>query len=541
MLVYANNLRFVGTKAEEVVFKAIGAWLKEQVGFGLHPDQLRRDGEYEGVRGTVRSSLRVYSTEEDTPRLYSWVLRFPDENVYGRRWVAEAGVKATTGSLELSCVVKVDESSTLAAAPVTASQPRLIRYVIKNIQAAPEAQLDNSIVGIAARRVGTELESYRSLLEEIDSPQRIYPIVLVSPTRAGTYLIEAPELQRRLVGLAQVIEVAKDFDSYEMTRILGKQKSAWGGAINILQPPTHAGIVRGRYFLADAIEGWGSQNDRSAHILAWVTNTTNLTQLLQHVRPEGVMQLALRRKMQIARARSEDLNPAQIRQALDDATRQVAEQARLADELLEEMARLENALSDTKAELEDAIDTLGRREYDIQALKDQLGRASGASIGAVDIEALLELASRNDCPSPSDCLAIIERLYGDKCIILPSAKKSAENSHRFVYGRQLLDMLRRLVTEYRDKLISGGDSEARKVFGKNEFAAKESETVMNNGAMKRERQFEYDGNQLYMFRHLKIGVDDDATKTIRVHFHWDSAKQKVIIGYCGGHLTISSR
>jgi hypothetical protein len=50
VLVYANTLSFRGGGAEAAVFKAIGAWLKEQLGFGLHPDQLRMDGEFAGTR-----------------------------------------------------------------------------------------------------------------------------------------------------------------------------------------------------------------------------------------------------------------------------------------------------------------------------------------------------------------------------------------------------------------------------------------------------------------------------------------------------------
>jgi hypothetical protein len=39
-----------------------------------------------------------------------------------------------------------------------------------------------------------------------------------------------------------------------------------------------------------------------------------------------------------------------------------------------------------------------------------------------------------------------------------------------------------------------------------------------------------------MLRHLKIGVGDDLTKTIRVHFHWDADREKIVIGHCGEHL-----
>ena len=41
---------------------------------------------------------------------------------------------------------------------------------------------------------------------------------------------------------------------------------------------------------------------------------------------------------------------------------------------------------------------------------------------------------------------------------------------RFIYGRDLLDLLMRLVTTYRDQLMDGGDSKARRVFGKSEYA-----------------------------------------------------------------------
>ena len=38
--------------------------------------------------------------------------------------------------------------------------------------------------------------------------------------------------------------------------------------------------------------------------------------------------------------------------------------------------------------------------------------------------------------------------------------------NNFIYGRQLLELLKRLVTAYRDALMDGGDNKARSVFGK---------------------------------------------------------------------------
>jgi len=541
MLVYANHLSFQGTGAEEAIFKAIGAWLKEQLGFGLHPDQLKQESEFNGYRGDLRSWLRIYATSEEEPELYVWVLKTPDETVRGRQWIVEVGVKSYHGAFELSCIVKTEEHSTLVAtSAVTASQPRLIRYVVNNIEKAHDTDFAPSVSGVAVKTVGQDRDSYRALLVEIERRDRDCPVVLVSPTSDGEYLLNAAELQQRLIGLAQVVQVSSEFNSYEMVEVLGQPRSAWGGAVNILNSPTQTGFVRGRFFLTKAIGEWGNtQNERITQVLAWVTNNTNVSRLRKRIRPEGVMQLALRRRLQAVRARGGQMDAAQLREELDKASQVLAEQAEWVSTLEDDNSALESELSDTKVRLADERENLRNQNFVIQSLKSQLGDAGGGRTSQLDGEGLLSLACRPDSPSPLECIEVIESLYGDKCIVLESAKESASDMEFFASGRRLLDMLRRLVTEYRKRLLEAGDSEARKVFTNNEYAARESETVMGNKSMRRQRTFEYDGKSIEMFRHLKIGVDDDLAKTIRVHFHWDPEREIIVIGHCGPHRDIS--
>ena len=99
MLVYANRLRVQGSEAESAVFKAIGGWLKEQLGFGLRPDQLKQDGEYNGNRGELRSRLRIHGCFDGEPALCAWVLKHADNDVQGRQWIVEVGVKKSAGTL----------------------------------------------------------------------------------------------------------------------------------------------------------------------------------------------------------------------------------------------------------------------------------------------------------------------------------------------------------------------------------------------------------------------------------------------------------
>jgi hypothetical protein len=251
------------------------------------------------------------------------------------------------------------------------------------------------------------------------------------------------------------------------------------------------------------------------------------------------MQLALRRRLQTVRARGAQMDAAQLRDELEKASKLVTEQAEWISTLEDDNALFQSDLSDTRAKLADEQDNFKKQNFVIQSLKSQLENAGGGRTSEIDADSLLNLACRPDPPTPFECIEVIQSLYGDRCIVLESARDSAREMGRFIYGRQLLDLLKRLVTDYRQTLMEGGDNEARKIFGKNEYAAKESETVMANKAMRRQRTFEYEGEQVEMFRHIKIGVDDDVTRTIRVHFHWDAEREKIVIGHCGEHLAVS--
>ena len=542
MLVYANHFSIQGADAAEAIFKAVGRWMKEQLGFGLHPAQMRQEGQFNGYRGEKRSRLLVHATDEDDPALYAWVLKNPDDQVRGRQWVTELGFKKYEKEITISCVAKTDERSTLVAkSPVMASRPRVIAYIVKNVQNAEEALFASSVGALEVKTVGNDLDSYRALQEEIQRPERRCPLVLVSPTREGEYLLNVETLQDKLIGLGQVVEVCGGFNSYDMERMLGQQHSAWNGAVNVIYTPMPTGDIRTRLFLADEIRELGeTHNDLLAHLLAWVTNNTNISRLHQHVRPEGVIQLALRRRTQAARAKSEQMDVSQLRMALEVTAKQTDEYAELFDELLDEHSQLETQIAELKEDRDEAKRSAATKAYVIGSLKDQLSRARGVGSTEIDATELIEMACRYESLLPLECLDLIEKAYGDLCIVLPSARKSAEEMDRFIEGRELLGLLKKLVTDYRSKLMAGGDSQARKVFGKNEYAAKESETVMTNKVMVRQRTFAYEGEEVQMFRHLKFGVDDDVTRTIRVYFHWDSGKGKIVIGHCGKHLSVSS-
>lgn len=547
MLVYANRLQVHGEASESVVFRAIGGWLKEQLGFGLHPAQLLSSEVHKGQRGELRSRLQIVSCYEGEPALCAWILKHGDAAVRGRRWTVEVGVKKSGGTLDVSCVVKTDEGSTLVSTPVDASQPRVVQYIYNNVLDAKDAAFAKAVPGEVLRTIGEDRDSYRAFSYDIHRRDRDAAIVLVSPTREGAYLVRPTALQKTLIGLANVVQVLPGSNTYEMAEELGRRMSAWDGAVNVLSVPSPSGEVRSRLFLSGEIRTWGENPQRISRVLAWVTVTTNVPRLRERVRPEGVRLLATRRRMEQRRAAAIKMKEAEGRQALIEASKQAEKEQERAfegfaeenEDLLNEISRLEDELLDTQDELRDTQDEIRRKNYELSSVKSQLSTVGTDEGIDVDPAPLLRLVARKGQPSPLECLDIIERYHRDKCTVLDSARRSARKSP-FINGCELLDLLIRLVTKYRAGLLDGGDGTARLVFGKNEYAAKESETVTANPAMRRRRTFSYDGRPVEMFRHLKIGIADDPTQTIRVHFHWDGTRRKIVIGHCGEHLPVAS-
>ncbi len=170
-------------------------------------------------------------------------------------------------------------------------------------------------------------------------------------------------------------------------------------------------------------------------------------------------------------------------------------------------------------------------------LRAREGRLEGEGQRA-ELSPIVELIPRlvRD-PSLTDSLNCIERCFPERVLVLESARKAAAGSAEFRKGHKAFDLLWKLATEYWERLqISGaGDSDAKSVFGSN-YAPRESDKLSKGG--KRQRTFDYDGKAVLMEKHLKIGVADNPSDTLRVHFEWVAEEKRIVIGHCGRHLAL---
>jgi hypothetical protein len=192
--------------------------------------------------------------------------------------------------------------------------------------------------------------------------------------------------------------------------------------------------------------GIGAREKRISQMPTRVTTTANILRLRKRDTPKGVTQLALRRSAQAVCKRCFQMEVNQLREEIDKASRVAAKQAEWISVLEDGNTGLESELSQAKARLAEESENLKEKNFVIQSLKKRLESTGGGRASNVEAESLLGLVCRPDPPTPLECIELIESTYGDKCIVLESAKDSARAMNLFSYGRRLLDMLRRLVT-----------------------------------------------------------------------------------------------
>ncbi len=525
MLVYANTLKFEGKNSEKELFCALAGWFLRKTGKKLRISELKKSGKF----NFEDSRLSIETATETPPYLYSLIFKHGDNIVRGRQWIVEIGIQANDSDTLLTCVVRTDEISSLIRNEVEATRPNLIKYAVKN------SSLAAGTPGHNIKKIDGDEHHYKALLAEIEYSERNHPLLLISPKRDGEYLMEVDHLQENLLGLAQLIKIEPSFNSYEMSEILSRRLSCWDGAINIIHAPFPDGRIVNHLYRSDEIESWGADSEsRIKKVMALVTHNTNIPKLHDHIRPEGVRIKALRENF-YKKGKAKSATERKLQNDFDTLIGMAAEQEQQYKEDFSGLEFEKLCLEENNKQL---AKELSKEKWAKETLKHQLSQSGGCP-ELIEIAELLAFSCRVDEPTPEECISLVGNLFPEKCIILDSAVESSKDVVAFKRGRRLLDMLRRLVLDYRDAMIKGGDNEARVKFTNKEYSSNESETVTSNPALRRMRTFNYKGEAVSMFRHLRVGVADNTEMTIRVHFYWDGIDNKIVIGYCGKHLPIS--
>lgn len=205
-------------------------------------------------------------------------------------------------------------------------------------------------------------------------------------------------------------------------------------------------------------------------------------------------------------------------------------------QLREQLINTQGVAQELRRERDDLRRELARQKDKTRA---QEGIAKQPEKGdRIDVALIRKVAQSPDQLTPAEILRYIESICGERLRILPSAWRSADEAEQFESPKRLLTLLDRLMFDYAPAILGGQpDSEARNVFG-GCFAAKESDTVENRAAMRAERTFLVDGEEVFFERHLKIGNSPSIARGMRIYF--ELIDSRVVIAHCGAHLTTDS-
>jgi hypothetical protein len=339
------------------------------------------------------------------------------------------------------------------------------------------------------------------------------------------------------VGLADVVEIAAGVDTFKLEKFIGRRFSAWGGAINIIFPARQ--LTKQRYyhtvlFLAAELRDWEDAGKSiDSEILAAVTHRTNLPYSWQHISPDVVNQAILRRHLGKV-----------IQRAKQNAD--TSEYVALLEEADKELKTKDDDIFELHINLEEKSDEIRKLQSDIDGLKHALhGRRQSSSAPSEEdldiIKPLRESVTLALSSEPNltleQSLNLISILFPDRVVVLESAWVSAQESDSGGFRRKTkaFELLWKFVTGYWEALDKGvGDQHAKQLFGHDGFAQNEGQALSNAG--KRRRTFIYRNQEFSMEKHLKIGVKDSLSDTLRVHFEWVATEQKLLVGHCGKHL-----
>ena len=140
--------------------------------------------------------------------------------------------------------------------------------------------------------------------------------------------------------------------------------------------------------------------------------------------------------------------------------------------------------------------------------------------------------------TPLEALQLAERAFADRIIVLPRARKSAEE---FVKGDpgEVWAVLRSVAVTLHSLLFCERERGLANAFRDRtgyELALRDAKGANRNAAQKAERMVMYEGTQRDATMHIK-GRGTRKGESLRVHFFVDYDKKKIVIVHCGEHLT----
>jgi hypothetical protein len=437
------------------------------------------------------------------------------------QWHTQVIVARNESSVQLQIVVRI-LSLEFVVKPVAFSvgRPAVVESLLTRFRCTHDGtEIPTSVRDLAADEVEVFVE------DVLLNPFRRLPVLVLTPDMySEIYSVEAQELLQSVLGYAAVATLRDKWAAFKLTECVGKSLSCYDGAVRLYWPrfSLDADPFQHPLYLKPQIRFHASNGRPLSRHLFRFFSAISVFRLA-----EGNVIRAVRTNMAAARTAELELARKNLREgSLDPKEREAALEAawRNNDELNE---RIKTILAEN--------DTLKQELSDQKALWTEYG-------GYIAPDATEE-ARAEEGPaffdSVVDAMQTASKDFSEQLLFLDSAKKSASNSP---YGNparvyECLEALAQVCMEWQQnngQLGRGWKAALTELGFGSDYKAEISQTA--RGKWGDEYRFQYLGEKRPFEEHITLGAKQ-ADKCMSIHWYRDDTTRKLVVGWCGRHLT----
>ena len=383
-------------------------------------------------------------------------------------------------------------------------------------------QFQCSLNGIALATKADRIDQWNAVEfvnEVVSNAERHLPVVLVSEYIHGGSVVDADDLQMRLLGVA-IVATCNDEAGWALNKEL-RPLMCYNGTVRVYSAgfSTDDSSLRHPYWLAQKAKSLGSLR------LSQILRDECINRLPNRAgRAQPKMFSRVRQK--IRRETFEDL-----RQRAQESAEKTAE----LDAFIKEFDIEDSRNSDRIAELENQLLYSENEKEQLRHEVEQLKIALSNSNKNWEFNT----ESNQNHPTFHSVLDVVdhcsENLNGIR--FLENAKRMARDTI-FVRPHEIYQVFRNLsqcAVERQKNNALGIDVQSWLQARGVNYIPRESETTMGKYGSERIFRDEITKNDITMPAHIKLNGNN-----IRIHIHWDADNSIWLVGYVGPHLTTAS-
>lgn len=453
----------------------------------------------------------IFPTETETP---AWGLKFthPDRENRWLRWVTEITLLDDgAGSVRYSNTLGIGRIGEYVA-PVfrPATNPAVNRELLSKLEGKTSYGFRLMAKPVVLQNSLKEVSNFLKILE---SRERTHPIVYVTPTTAGEYIVDYKRMASDLAGMAHVVVASDPDTTFQVGTLLPQRLNCFDGGLRIYWPGfrRHSEPAEHPLFLRWRLDDLGKSPGH--YFIQRIAETAAFSNPRKYANWSDLE--AMRFKTAVAKAKSEGNTDEMLALFEEDNHRQ-NEALKKAEE---EISRLTGQLATEK----------GRSEQLAIALRYKQ-QPEEAPAEASEMELITSVA---------DALDLAEINFSKQLIIALNGQ--SDRNTPFAKPEEVMQALSWLATTWLDAK-SGREPNPRLDLDFKEtlpgwdFRSSQPEVLAKSKKFKEWYRTKLpDGRSIDIGPHLAYGVSKDPRECIRIAFNWDSQSGKVVIGYIGQH------